>query len=86
MLPQCKKHLDSVNESYFQHLFFTLKYAGCCFLAGFVVVLHGLIPGLFEKDASTLIRKLADKSEKNTRGDQPSSEKPRCLESFNYTI
>lgn len=67
MIERSKKHLEGVGESYFEHLFFTLKYGGSCFLAGFMVIMHGLVPSLFETGASTIIKKLAGMSEKDCR-------------------
>lgn len=53
-------HPAEVGESYLSHLWFTLKTA--CLLAGCAVVLviHGLLPFLFVRTASSAIERLWD--------------------------
>ena len=59
MLKKCKKHLDSVEESYFQHLKFAFRYSMCCFKAGFMALAHALFPCFFERSASEMVKRLA---------------------------
>jgi hypothetical protein len=61
MIGACRKHLASVNESYFQHLGFALFFAARLFAAGFAVLVHALIPCLFEKTGSRIINQLHDR-------------------------
>jgi len=42
------KHLEEIEESYFQHLCFAWKVA-------FVLIIHGLLPFLWETKASELM-------------------------------
>lgn len=60
MLKKCQDHLDSVHESYGQHLCFAtgvgLKLIG----AGVASILHGLFPAIFQYTGSQTIFKLAD--------------------------
>lgn len=51
-------HPSSVNESFFQHMAFALKFAGLLFAAGFAALVHAIIPCLFEKTASRIIATL----------------------------
>lgn len=45
-------HLKDVNESYFMHLFYAVKYGIVLILLGLACILHGLIPNLFISTAS----------------------------------
>jgi len=60
MFGKCKRHLDSVHESYFEHLFF----AGCFGLrmigAGLAAISHGLCPAIFQYTGSKTIFALHD--------------------------
>ena len=60
MLSESKKHLASVNESYTQHMGFALKFAMCCFKAGFMAIAHALVPALFKTGASDEIKRLCE--------------------------
>lgn len=51
-------HPSSVNESYAQHAKVALTFSGQLFLAACAALVHALIPCLFEKTASRIIRKL----------------------------
>ena len=51
-------HLDEVGETYVEHLWCTFKYA-CLFVGlAIIIMIHGLIPFILTKTASTKIRKL----------------------------
>lgn len=56
-----KLHLDSIDESYFEHCFFALRYAFGCFQAGFMVLVHALIPAFFVTAGGDKIEELAGK-------------------------
>ena len=60
MLHKCKNHLDSVRESYFQHLFFAVCFGGRMIGAGIAAILHGLCPALFQYTGSKTIFRLSD--------------------------
>ncbi len=51
-------HPSSVDETFFQHMAFALKFAGLLFAAAFAALIHALVPCLFEKTASRIIAKL----------------------------
>ncbi|WP_338294107.1 DUF6356 family protein [Planctobacterium marinum] len=52
------EHPDSVNESYGEHFLVAMGFAIKLFIASIVCLVHGLIPGLFVKTASNLMREL----------------------------
>ena len=56
-------HPASVEESYFEHLMFAGRFAGTLFLAAMAALVHALIPSLFDKTASNLIRRMYAKIE-----------------------
>ena len=51
-------HPATVEESYFEHMAFAGRFSATLFLAGGAAFVHALIPCLFEKTASDLIRKM----------------------------
>ena len=51
-------HPAKVDENFFQHMAFALKFSGKLFLAGGAAVVHAFVPCLFEKTASTIIAEL----------------------------
>ena len=51
-----KTHPESVNETYFQHLFFASKFAFELLTIAAAALIHAIIPPLFEKTASTRIK------------------------------
>ena len=50
----------SVNESYLEHQAFALKFSGSLIMAGLACFVHALVPGLFERTASSAVAKLHD--------------------------
>lgn len=51
-------HPASVDESYFEHLWFALTFAATLFAAAFAALVHAILPFAFEKTASNIIRRL----------------------------
>lgn len=51
-------HPESLDESYGQHFGHALSYAGRLFAASFCAFTHALLPFLFEKTASNLIKQM----------------------------
>ena len=51
-------HPASVEESYFEHLIFAGRFAIRLLFAASAAFVHALIPCLFEKTASNLIKKM----------------------------
>ena len=60
MLKKCHDHLESVHESYFQHLSFAASVGIRLIVAGIAVILHGLFPAVFQYTGSKTIFKLYD--------------------------
>ena len=53
-------HPNSVDESYFEHLLFAGKFAGRLALAAAAALVHAVLPFLFERTASRMIRRMHD--------------------------
>ncbi|MEM1075950.1 MAG: DUF6356 family protein [Pseudomonadota bacterium] len=51
-------HPAAVNETFWQHMAFALRFAGSLFLAAGAALVHAFIPCLFEKTASRIIAQL----------------------------
>lgn len=60
MLEKSRSHLDSVHESYLQHLCFACGVGLRLLGAGMAVTIHGLCPAVFEFTGSRTIMKLHD--------------------------
>ena len=55
------RHIDSVNESYFRHMFLAMGFAITMALGAVACLVHAFLPFLFEKTGSNCIRKLHDR-------------------------
>ena len=55
------RHLQSVDESYFEHMLHALSFAVALFLAAMVCLLHAFLPFCFEKRGSAIVNKLHDR-------------------------
>lgn len=51
-------HPAKVDEGFFEHMIFALRFAGLLFAAGGAALVHALVPCLFEKTASGIIDRL----------------------------
>jgi hypothetical protein len=60
MLDKCQKHLDSVHESYSQHLCFAACFGVRLIGAGLAAILHGLFPAVFQYAGSKAVFALND--------------------------
>lgn len=58
MIDLFTKHPNSVGETYIEHLFMALGFAGRMALATFVCFVHALLPFTFEKTGSKMIADL----------------------------
>lgn len=56
-------HPASVDESFWQHFRFALTFSFWLFCAAFAALVHALIPCMFEKTGSNIIRRLYAKIE-----------------------
>ena len=53
-------HPGAVNEGYFEHMVFALKFSGRLFRAAFAAFAHGFVPGVCETTASSAIFAMND--------------------------
>ncbi len=51
-------HLKKVKQSYFEHFWDAMKYAGMAFQAGFYFMIHGIYPDMCEWEGGMMIQKL----------------------------
>ena len=51
-------HPQSVDESYLEHFGFALRFSGLLLAAAGAALVHALVPCLFEKTASGIVRRL----------------------------
>ena len=51
-LKTCRDHPATVNETYFEHMFFAARMSGRLFKAGAAALLHSIVPGWCETTAS----------------------------------
>ena len=58
MIKDSQKHLNEVNETYFQHMRIAFKIGFTMLMTGVFCLIHGLIPGLFKKTGSNQIAKM----------------------------
>ena len=58
MIKESKKHLNSVNESYFEHMSIAANVGFKMLSGGFMALIHGMVPGIFQTDASNKIKEL----------------------------
>lgn len=55
-------HPAKVNETFFEHMLFASRFSGLLFLAAGAALIHALIPCLFEKTASGIIKTLYERT------------------------
>ena len=58
MITKSKEHLNSVNESYFEHMSIATNVGFKMLSGGLMALLHGIVPGIFQTDASNKIKEL----------------------------
>ena len=58
MIKKSKQHLNSVNETYSEHMIVATKVSFTMLIGGFMALNHGLVPAFFEKNASDKIKQL----------------------------
>ena len=56
-----KRHLRSVDESYIQHGRHALGFAAGMFVGSLACLVHAILPFLFERAGSDIIRRLHDR-------------------------
>ena len=62
------RHLDENNQGYFAHMFCATKYAIKLYIASQILIVHAILPFLFETTASSIIKGILKEtqSEKET--------------------
>ena len=55
-------HPAKVDETFFEHMAFALRFAGPLFAAAFAALVHAFVPCLFEKTASRIIAQLYERT------------------------
>ena len=65
MIKKSKDHLNSVNENYFEHMVIAFNEGLKMLLGGLMALIHGIIPGVFQTDASNKIKELYEFINKN---------------------
>jgi len=58
MIKKSQEHLNSVNESYVEHMSLAFKVGSKMIVGGLMALVHGLIPAIFERNASNGIKEL----------------------------
>ena len=58
MIKKSQEHLNSVNESYVEHMSLSFKVGSKMIASGLMALVHGLIPAIFERNASNVIKEL----------------------------
>ncbi|MFN3671506.1 MAG: DUF6356 family protein [Bosea sp. (in: a-proteobacteria)] len=59
-------HPASVGESYTEHFGVAIRYSGKMFAAGFCALVHAILPFMFEKTASGIVRKMVADMDRRT--------------------
>ena len=65
MIKKSKEHLNSVNESYFEHMNIATNVSLKMLSGGLMALIHGIVPGIFQTDASNKIKELYEFINKN---------------------
>ena len=65
MIIQTKEHLNSVNESYFEHMSIATNVGFKMLSGGLMALIHGIVSGIFQTDASNKIKELYEFINKN---------------------
>jgi len=58
------KHLLDLNESYLRHAAIGLRYAAILFSISIVMIVHAIVPWLFETVTSNWVTRLASEMER----------------------
>ena len=55
-------HPRSVGESYVEHAWFALRFSAMLFAAALAALIHALVPAMFERTASAIVRDLFERT------------------------
>ena len=64
-----KQHLQENNMTYYQHLKFAMFHGFVCVLAGLCLIIHSILPSIFQTAGSDLVQSLAIVFKKRRRID-----------------
>jgi hypothetical protein len=64
-----KEHLKENNMTYYQHFKFAVFHGLVCILAGFCLIIHAVLPCIFQTAGSDLVQSLAIVFKKRRRID-----------------
>ena len=57
-IKESKKHLQENKMNYWQHFCFAASHGFCCIKAGIFLLVHSLVPALFQRAGSIIVRRL----------------------------
>ncbi|MFK0685579.1 DUF6356 family protein [Ochrobactrum sp. BD67] len=60
-------HPSSVDETYFEHMLFASRFSAKLLGAALAALIHAILPFLFEKTASTIVRQLYERTHNRGR-------------------
>jgi len=60
-------HPSSVDETYFEHMLFASRFSAKLLGAALAALVHAILPFLFEKTASTIVRQLYERTHNRGR-------------------
>lgn len=66
-------HLKDINESYFEHMLYALKYGFKMLGAGIACILHAIFPDIFVTAASDTIKSITSEIEERKQKKQLAS-------------
>ena len=55
IIRESKKHLDENNMNYCSHFVFACGYGVRCIKSGLLLIVHGIVPGLFSRTGIKLV-------------------------------
>ena len=58
IIKESKKHLDENNMNYCSHFVFACGYGVRCIKSGLLLIVHGIVPGLFPRTGVKLVNML----------------------------
>lgn len=58
MIKKIKQHLKENDTTYLQHLKFAASYGFTCIIAGFLLLIHAVVPCFFQTSGRDLLRTL----------------------------
>lgn len=69
-----RAHLETVNESYFEHMGVAFGIGSTMIAGGLACLIHGVVPGLLTDRGSRTIRKLGEKVAHRSGKSEPTAQ------------